>query len=113
MAPKLEKNTGPYSFLNSSDRLRNNFANDMRSKKNRVALGTRIKKWIVFLDTRKFSDHSLSGNVSYASSDQALLRCRCQTDLSTVQGESKDIKKLPWTSIFSSDKLFPARLSFC
>ena len=39
--PQTRKNTGPYSFLNSYVSLRNNFANDMRSKKSRVALGTR------------------------------------------------------------------------
>ena len=60
------KTTGPYSFLNSCVSLRNDFANDMRTK------NPSTRNWNVFLDTRKFSNHSLSENVSYACSNQVL-----------------------------------------
>ena len=68
-APKPEINTGSYSFLNSYVSLCNDFTNDMCSKKKLCGSG----------DKNVFSECFI------CELDQALLRCRCQTDLSTVQ----------------------------
>jgi len=108
--PNTRKNTGPYSFLNLYVSLRNNFANDMRSKKT-VWLWGQEHCW--FQHTRKFSNNSLSENVSYASSNQALLGFVAKLVFQPCIERVRILKKLPWNSIFSSDKLFPVGLSFC
>ena len=97
MAIKPEKKHGSVLFLYSYVSLRDDFANDMRSKKNCVGLGTR----------------TLSEKVSYASSTKHCFVVVAQLIFQPCSESVRILKKLPWTSIFSSDKLFPVSLSFC
>ena len=102
--PKARKNTGPYSFRNSDVSLRNNLANDMRSKKT-VWLWRQERCWFQTIHCQRMFHMQARTKHCFVVVTKLIFQ--------PCSERVRILKILPWTSIFSSDKLFPVSLSFC